>query len=95
MILRPFWLSQLEKAWKKRPLIWLSGARRSGKTTLCKMVTDAVYLNYDMRSVSRQLENPEYFYRNLCFSPQIGSPYKLRFGELEVEFCSVLQDQDT
>lgn len=65
MIIRPFWLEQLNKAWKKRPLIWLSGVRRSGKTTLCKMIPDVVYLNCDLPSVARQLENPEFFYRNL------------------------------
>lgn len=66
MIVRPIWLNQLESAWEKRPLIWLSGVRRSGKTTLCKMLPDAVYLNCDLPSVRRQLENPEYFFRNLA-----------------------------
>ena len=66
MIVRPIWLKQLERAWEKRPLIWLSGVRRSGKTTLCKMLPDAVYLNCDLPSVRRQLENPEYLYRNLA-----------------------------
>ena len=65
MIHRPFWLNKLEKAWDKRSLIWLSGVRRSGKTTLSKMVPDAEYLNCDLPSVRRQLENPEYMYRNL------------------------------
>ena len=65
MIIRPFWLKQLKNAWEKRPLVWLSGVRRSGKTTLCKMIPDAVYLNCDLPSVARQLENPEFFYRNL------------------------------
>jgi len=65
MIVRPIWLKQFERAWEKRPLIWLSGVRRSGKTTLCKMLPDAVYLNCDLPSVRRQLENPEYFFRNL------------------------------
>ena len=62
---RPFWVKQLDKAWEKRTLVWLSGVRRSGKTTLCKMIPDAVYLNCDLPSVGRQLENPEYYYRNL------------------------------
>jgi len=65
MIIRPYWLKQLESAWKRRPLIWLSGVRRSGKTTLCKMLPDATYLNCDLPSVSRQLDNPEYLFRNL------------------------------
>jgi predicted AAA+ superfamily ATPase len=65
MIYRPYWLKQIKDAWDIRPLIWLSGVRRSGKTTLCKMVPDAVYLNCDLPSVARQLENPEFFYNNL------------------------------
>lgn len=65
MIYRPFWLEQLKTAWKKRPLIWLSGVRRSGKTTLCKMIPDIVYLNCDLPSVARQLDNPEFFFHNL------------------------------
>lgn len=65
MILRPLWLDLLKNAWKKRSLVWLSGVRRSGKTTLCKMIPDVVYLNCDLPSVTRQLENPEFFYRNL------------------------------
>jgi len=65
MVYRPFWLNLLEKAWDHRSLIWLSGVRRSGKTTICKMLPDAVYLNCDLPSVRRQLENPEYLYRNL------------------------------
>jgi len=65
MISRPFWLMQLKKAWEKRSLVWLSGVRRSGKTTLCKMIPDAVYMNCDLPSVERQLENPEYFFNNL------------------------------
>jgi predicted AAA+ superfamily ATPase len=65
MIYRPFWIDQLEKAWKIRPMVWLSGVRRSGKTTLCKMIPGSTYLNCDLPSTRRQLENPEYFYRNL------------------------------
>jgi len=65
MIYRPYWLRLITNAWEKRPLIWLSGVRRSGKTTLCKMIPDAVYFNCDLPSVARQLENPEFFYHNL------------------------------
>lgn len=65
MIHRSYWLRLITNAWQKRPLIWLSGVRRSGKTTLCKMVPDAIYLNCDLPSVARQLEDPEFFYSNL------------------------------
>ena len=66
MVIRPFWLNHLEQAWKLRSLIWLSGVRRIGKTTLCKMLPEAVYLNCDLPSVSRQLENPEFLFGNLA-----------------------------
>lgn len=65
MIHRPYFLRLIKNAWEKRPLIWLSGVRRSGKTTLCKMIPDAEYFNCDLPSVARQLENPEFFYNNL------------------------------
>lgn len=47
-------------------MIWLSGVRRSGKTTLCKMIPDAIIINCDLPSVSRQLDDPEYFFSNLA-----------------------------
>lgn len=65
MITRSFWLIQLEKAWANRSLIWLSGVRRSGKTTLCKMIPDAVFMNCDLPSVARQVEDPEFFFHNI------------------------------
>jgi predicted AAA+ superfamily ATPase len=65
MINRPFWLAKLDEGWEKRSLIWLSGVRRSGKTTLCKMIPDALYMNCDLPTVNRQLENPEFFFSNI------------------------------
>jgi predicted AAA+ superfamily ATPase len=65
MVIRNFWLKQLQNAWNKRSLIWLSGVRRSGKTTLCKMIPDAVYMNCDLPSFARQIEDPEFFFRNM------------------------------
>lgn len=59
---RPFWTHQIERAWKKRPVVWLSGVRRVGKTTLAKMIPDAVYMNCDLPSVCRRLTEPESFY---------------------------------
>jgi uncharacterized protein len=64
MIRRPFWIEELNNAWRNRHLIWLSGVRRSGKTTLAKMLPNANYMNCDLPSVVRQLEDPEYFYQN-------------------------------
>lgn len=62
---RPFWTNTIERAWKRRPLVWLSGARRSGKTTIAKMFGEALYLNCDLPSTHMRLEDPEYFYREV------------------------------
>ena len=51
---RPYWIEQIYAAWKKRPIVWVSGVRRVGKTTLAKMLKDAVYMNCDLPSVARR-----------------------------------------
>lgn len=55
MYKRPFWIQRIEQAWKKRSVVWLSGVRRVGKTTLAMMLPDTVYLNCDLPSVCRWL----------------------------------------
>lgn len=62
---RPYWLKLINEAWKSRPIVWLSGVRRAGKTTISKMLTDAVYLNCELPSIARRMEEPESFYENL------------------------------
>lgn len=62
---RPIWIERVEQAWKKRPIVWLSGVRRVGKTTLAKTLPHTVYLNCDLPSVVRQLQDPEPFYDTL------------------------------
>ena len=65
MIKRPFWIDRIQKVWEQRPIVWLSGVRRTGKTTLAKMFAKAVYQNCDLPSVIRQLADPEAFYDSL------------------------------
>jgi predicted AAA+ superfamily ATPase len=65
MYTRPFWIQRIEQAWKKRSIVWLSGVRRVGKTTLARMLPDTVYLNCDLPSVCRMLTDPESFYDGL------------------------------
>ena len=61
MIERPLWLERIHSAWAKRPVVWLSGVRRVGKTTIARMLPDAVYMNCDLPSTARALEDPELF----------------------------------
>ncbi len=51
MKIRPFWINNIKQAWEKRSVVWLSGVRKVGKTTLVKMFPEAVYINCDLPSV--------------------------------------------
>lgn len=63
MIIRPYWLKRIQDAWRKRPIVWLAGVRRVGKTTLARMLPETITINCDLPSDARRLEDPELFYR--------------------------------
>lgn len=65
MISRPFWRERIENCWRKAPIVWLSGVRRVGKTTLAETLEDAEFLNCDLPSTQHLLADPEAFYRSL------------------------------
>lgn len=67
MIERKFWLDKIEQAWKKSSIVWLAGVRRVGKTTLAQMLSSqsVLYLNCDLPSVQRELDDPETFLNSL------------------------------
>src|SRR5262245_46790482 len=60
-VVRPYWLERLNQTWKRAPIIWLSGVRRVGKTTLAREIPGALILNCDLPSTARRLEDPERF----------------------------------
>jgi predicted AAA+ superfamily ATPase len=62
MIERSLWLDSIQQAWRHRSIVWLSGVRRVGKTTLSRMLSDALYINCDLPSAQRTLEEPELFF---------------------------------
>jgi predicted AAA+ superfamily ATPase len=61
---RLFWVQKIEALWQDRPIVWLSGVRRIGKTTLAKQITGATYFNCELPSVQQQLSDPEFFFAN-------------------------------
>ena len=65
MIKRTFWLAGIEAAWKRRPVVWLSGVRRSGKTVLSRSLPLIEYFDCELPRVRRELEDPEAFLRRL------------------------------
>lgn len=58
---RTFWLDRIADAWARRPVVWLTGVRRSGKTTLCRGLDDVAYFDCELPSVRKALEDPESF----------------------------------
>ncbi len=58
---RPFWADQVRDAWRRVPIVWLSGVRRVGKTTLARSIPNALYLNCDLPSTVDRLADPERF----------------------------------
>jgi predicted AAA+ superfamily ATPase len=72
MIERRFWIDRVEAAWRKRAIVWLSGVRRAGKTTLARMVPGVEVLNCDLPSVVRRIEDPELFFRSLRAGARIA-----------------------
>jgi len=66
VINRPYWIEQIRSAWNKAPIVWLSGVRRCGKTTLAGILEgeSTLYLNCDLPSVEDMVKDPEFFFRN-------------------------------
>jgi predicted AAA+ superfamily ATPase len=61
---RFFWLQSIEKCWS-RPILWISGVRRVGKTCLCQTIPDVHYFDCELPRVRRMMEDPEGFWNGL------------------------------
>lgn len=61
MKIRTFWLDQVEQAWNRRSVLWLSGVRRVGKTTLCHSLSRTEYFDCELPRVRRMMEDPQSF----------------------------------
>lgn len=71
MIPRPHWKQRIEAAWKEVPIVWLSGVRRSGKTTLAQSLTEPkeiLYINCDLPVTEDRVRDPQLFFRS-CEKP--------------------------
>ncbi len=61
MKIRSYWLAQIEEAWQARPLVWLSGVRRVGKTVLSQSLDRTEYFDCELPRVRRLMDDPESF----------------------------------
>jgi hypothetical protein len=57
---RSFWLALIDQEWQ-RPILWLSGVRRAGKTFLCKSIHRMEYFDCELPRMRRLMEDPEGF----------------------------------
>lgn len=62
MVPRPIWVARVEDVWRHASIVWLSGVRRVGKTTLARSLPDVRYLNCDLPSTAERLRDPEAFF---------------------------------
>ncbi len=62
---RLLWTERIENAWRRRSIVWLVGVRRVGKTVLCQALNEIEYLDCELPSVRRSLEDPESFLRSV------------------------------
>ncbi|MGC9450879.1 MAG: ATP-binding protein [Oceanipulchritudo sp.] len=62
MFERRFWRERVERGWRKAPIVWLTGVRRVGKTTLARGWERAEYFNCDLPRIQTLLGDPEYVY---------------------------------
>lgn len=61
MVKREFWLELIESLWSKKPVLWMSGVRRAGKTSLCQSIGDILVFDCELPSIRRTLSDPETF----------------------------------
>lgn len=61
MVRRDFWISRIEQAWKTRPIVWLAGVRRVGKTVLTQSLDNVEYFDCELPRVRRMMEDPQGF----------------------------------
>ena len=58
---RRAWQQRVESAWARKNVVWLMGVRRTGKTVLCQGLPEVEYLDCELPSVRRRVEDPEAF----------------------------------
>lgn len=66
MIDRLFWKARIESAWREAPIVWLSGVRRSGKTTIAQSFNEKspLYVNCDIPASEEMVRDPVLFFQN-------------------------------
>jgi len=61
MVTRQYWRRRIEQQWAQRPILWLHGVRRAGKTCLARSLENIEYFDCELPRVRRAMEDPEAF----------------------------------
>ena len=84
MRIRRYWLQALHRAWRRRSVVWMSGVRRAGKTTLALSLPGIEYFDCELPRVRRELADPKAFLVSLRGSTlvldeihRLGDPARL------------------
>jgi hypothetical protein len=86
MVQRQFWLAAIHSAWKQRPVLWLSGVRRVGKTVLCQSLPGIEY--FDVTNLrSFRAEYPQG--QNIVVAQDVKQPFQRLYGPIKVEFLGL------
>ena len=65
IIKRAYWIEKIEDFWKERSVIWLTGVRRTGKTSLSHSLGRVEYFDCELPRVRQMMEDPEGFLEGL------------------------------
>lgn len=58
-------MARIRAAWERAAIVWFSGPRRIGKTSLAACLPDTEVLDCDLPSVAERLRDPESFFRSV------------------------------
>jgi len=61
IVKRKYWITSIEKAWRERSIVWLSGVRRAGKTMLSQSLAHISYFDCELPRVREMMSDPEKF----------------------------------
>ena len=63
---RVLWLDRIAREWRARPIVWLSGVRRTGKSTLIEALSgQTLLLDCDDPAVESRVKDPMRFFKSV------------------------------
>ena len=65
VVTRQYWIDRIERAWKHRTVVCLSGVRRVGKTVLSQSLPEIEYFDCELPRTRHQMDDPEGFLEGL------------------------------